>query len=267
MSKTLTPHHLEDAFHHLINAIFRKWPHPTPSRHRLRTCRIISHRGEHDNQTRFENTLPAFDRAAAAGVWGIELDVRWTQDWVPVVFHDGDTRRLFNEPARLRHMTVDTLKNRFPLIPTLAEVVDRYGGRQHLMIEIKTENYPRPAVQSRRLQKVFIHMAPGLDFHLMSLDPSMFAGLDFLPATTFIPIARVRMDRFRRLAATNGWGGVAGHYLFTTNGMINRHHALGQRIGTGFIDSRNCLYRDVSRGVDWIFSNRAAAMQAICRNT
>jgi hypothetical protein len=36
-------------------------------------------------------------------------------------------------------------------------------------------------------------------------------------------------------------------------------------VGTGFADSRRCLYREVNRGVDWIFSNRAADMQAVCR--
>ena len=53
-------------------------------------------------------------------------------------------------------------------------------------------------------------------------------------------------------------------YLLAGNGIVRRHHRLGQGIGTGFPGSRRCLYREVARGVDWIFSNRAAAMQAIC---
>ena len=72
------------------------------------------------------------------------------------------------------------------------------------------------------------------------------------------------IDRFSRLAAANGWGGLAGHYLLATDGLVNRHHRLGQAVGTGFADSRRCLYREVAREVDWIFSNRAARMQAIC---
>lgn len=256
--------HVEGAFHYLVNMLCRRWPRPVPRRHLLAACRIISHRGEHDNTSCFENTLPAFDKAAAAGVWGIELDVRWTRDLVPVVFHDADTRRLFNAPDKIRHLTADALKRRFPIIPTLSEVVDRYGGKRHLMMEIKAEAYPRPADQSRRMQRLLGHLSPAKDFHLMSLNPSMFAYFDFLPATAFVPIARLRIDRLSRLVKANGWGGIAGHYLFTTRSLINRHHALGQRIGTGFADSPYCLYRDVSRGVDWIYSNRAADMQAIC---
>ena len=70
--------------------------------------------------------------------------------------------------------------------------------------------------------------------------------------------------RISRLALAKRWGGVAGHYLMTTGGVIARHHRAGQRIGTGFADSPRSLYREIHRGVDWIFSNRAAAMQAVC---
>jgi glycerophosphoryl diester phosphodiesterase len=72
------------------------------------------------------------------------------------------------------------------------------------------------------------------------------------------------MGRFSRLATAAGWGGIAGHYLLATDKIISRHHGGGQRVGTGFADSRRCLFREVARGVDWIFSNRAARMQAIC---
>ena len=255
---------VERIFHRLVNEVYRRWPRPTPPPHLLRSCRIISHRGEHDNRSRFENTLAAFDAAVDAGVWGIELDLRWTRDRVPVVFHDPDTRRLFNEDARIGHMALATIKERFPLIPTLSEVIDRYGGRLHLMMEIKNEPYPAPALQSRRMQKQLRVLSPGKDFHLMGLHPDRFGYFAFLPARAFVPIARIRIDRFSRMAASNGWGGIAGHYLLATNGLLTRHHRLGQGIGTGFADSRRCLFREVARGVDWVFSNRAAEMQAIC---
>ncbi len=255
---------VERIFHRLIDGVYRRWPRPAPPTHLLRSCRIISHRGEHDNHSRFENTLAAFDAAVDAGVWGIELDLRWTRDRVPVVFHDPDTRRLFNEDARIDRMALATLKERFPLIPTLSEVIDRYGGRLHLMMEIKNEPYPAPAVQSRCVQNQLEALSPGKDFHLMGLHPALFGYFAFLPARTFVSIARIRIDRFSRMAATNKWGGIAGHFLLTTNGLITRHHRLGQAVGTGFADSRRCLFREVARGVDWVFSNRAAKMQTIC---
>ena len=256
--------HADQIFQRLVDHFYRKWPRPAPPPHRLRSCRLISHRGEHDNRQRLENTLPAFEAASIGGVWGIELDVRWTRDLVPVVFHDPDARRLFDSRDRIDQMPLDTLKKKFPLIPSLQEVIDRFGGRLHLMIEVKTEPYPNPCLQSRRMQITLGHLTPGEDFHLMSLDPGMFGFFEFLPATAFVPIARLRIDRFSRMAIHHQWGGLAGHYLLTTRRLIKRHHGLGQAIGTGFADSRRSLFREVARGVDWIFSNQAARMQTFC---
>ena len=248
----------------LADMVMRRWPRPAPPSHLLENCRIISHRGEHDNRRCFENTLRSFDRAVEAGVWGLEMDLRWTRDLVPVVFHDADTGRLFERCIRIADLSIDRLRHQFPLIPTLEEVIARYGGRRHLMLEVKREVYPRPTAQSRRLKRRLQHLEPGRDFHMIGLQPEMFAHFGFLPASTFIPIARLRIDRFSRMAAVNGWGGLAGHYLLATDGLVSRHHRLGQAVGTGFADSARCLYREVARGVDWIFSNRAARMQAIC---
>ena len=57
-------------------------PQPVPEQRALRSCKIISHRGEHDNVLVFENTLAAFEQARANGVWGVECDIRWTADLV-----------------------------------------------------------------------------------------------------------------------------------------------------------------------------------------
>ncbi len=264
MNQTGLEERAEGVVHRLVDMVMRRWPRPTPSGHLLKNCRIISHRGEHDNRRCIENTLSAFDKAAAAGVWGLEMDLRWTRDLVPVVFHDADTGRLFQRCIRIADLPMDRIRQQFPLIPTLAEVIARYGGRRHLMLEVKSEAYPQPAVQSRRLRRMLRHLAPGRDFHVIGLQPEMFAHFDSLPASAFIAIARLRIDRFSRMTAAHAWGGVAGHYLLATDSLIGRHHRLGQAVGTGFVDSPRCLYREVARGVDWIFSNRAADMQAIC---
>lgn len=254
----------EKIFHWLAGTICRRWPRPPPPSALLERCRIVSHRGEHDNRSRLENTLAAFDAAADAGVWGLEMDIRWTADRVPVVFHDPDTRRLYPSKITLASAPLDRLKDRFPLIPTLSEVVERFGGKRHLMLEIKAESWSDPSVRARRFKRTLSHLVPGKDFHLMGLHPELFTRFDFFPARAFVPIARVRMDRFSRLAAARGYAGVAGHYLLAGSGVVDRHHRIGQKVGTGFADSRRCLYREAARGVDWIFSNRAVDMQAIC---
>ena len=122
---------------------------PLPGPNRLKACRIVTHRGEHDNRTVLENTVAAFEAAASAGLWGSEFDLRWTKDLHPMVFHDPDTRRLFGAHRRLCEMNFSDLQVSYPLIPSLAEIVERFGARVHLMIEIKKEPYPNPQQQNR----------------------------------------------------------------------------------------------------------------------
>lgn len=255
---------VERLFHRTAGALLRRWPRPVPPRRLLQAARIVAHRGEHDNRTCFENTLPAFDAAVDAGVWGIELDVRWTCDRVPVVFHDPDTRRLYGEHTRIHEVSLKVLERRFPRIPTLAAVVERYGGRAHLMIEVKDDIQALSARLAGRLAPLLKPLCPGRDYHLMSLTPEIFASVAVVPPTALLPIARLRIDRFSRQAIAAGWGGVTGHCLAVTKGLLKRHHRLGQRVGTGFADSPRALFREVTRGVDWIFSNRAVAMQRLC---
>jgi len=52
---------------------------------------VLAHRGLHDDAR--ENSLAAFEAAVAAGVDGIETDVRLTKDGVAVLFHDAKIGR------------------------------------------------------------------------------------------------------------------------------------------------------------------------------
>jgi glycerophosphoryl diester phosphodiesterase len=60
---------------------------------------IVAHRG--GSRLAPENTLPAFERAAALGADAVEIDVRLTSDGTVVVFHDEETARLTGEPGTI----------------------------------------------------------------------------------------------------------------------------------------------------------------------
>jgi glycerophosphoryl diester phosphodiesterase len=253
---------IENAFLRSADALFRRYPQPCPAAERLAGCRIISHRGEHDNRQIIENTIPAFRAAAAAGAWGIEFDVRWTRDRRPVVIHDPDAKRLFGLPIRIRQTDYQVLKSACPLIPSLEEVVQTFGRRVHLMVELKKEHFQDIGEQRRELLEQFTGLAPVDDFHLMSLSPEVLDVFDVVPVAARLPIAQANVGSISRLAASKPLGGLLGHYLLVTDALIGKHTALGQNVGTGFIDSVNCLFREVNRNISWIFSNRAAALQA-----
>jgi glycerophosphoryl diester phosphodiesterase len=259
------PSLIEAYFHQIVDFWFAVWPQPVPPKTRLCNCKIISHRGEHDNRTVFENTLAAFDRVYQAGGWGIEFDIRWTKDLQPVVVHDPDMMRVFQEDLQVRESTLRELKARCPLVPDLAEVVHHYGGKMHLMIEIKAEDYPAPGLQSRVLQDQLSKLIPHSDYHLLSLAPEMLTYWEWCPRTACLPIAELNYKALSDLALKAGYGGVNGHYLFISNAILNKHRKADQRVGTGFISSSNCLFRELNRGVEWIYTNHALRLLKICK--
>ena len=242
---------------------FGIWPQPFPGHGRLKACKIVSHRGEHDNRSIFENTIEAFDLAYEKGIWGIEFDVRWTNDLHPVVIHDPDLKRVFEIDLTIGEVTLDELKSRCPAVPSLAEVIESYGKSLHFMTEIKAETYPDPDRQNVIFKDLFSALKPQTDYHLLSLSPQMFDLINFAPASAFIPISILNTAQLSELALEKDYCGVAGHYLLLNNAKLAKHHKKGQNVGTGYPASKNCLFREINRGVEWIFSNNAGELQDI----
>ncbi len=246
-----------------LYGLFASIPRNVPTPEALRACCLISHRGQHDNKTVFENTLPAFDAALEHGVWGIECDIRWTKDLVPVVFHDVDLHRLFDAVSLVGQTEFSQLRDNYPQIPTLREVLTRYGKAMHLMVEIKTETYPDPVYQRRILAEEFGRLIPEKDYHFLSLNPAMFQYVDFVPPGTCVAVAQLNVAAMSELAQKENYGGLACHYAFMSRGRMRSHHQRGQKVGTAYIRSRNSLFREINRGVDWLFSNHAVKVQHI----
>ena len=245
-----------------VDALFALRAPVLPPRERLEACRIVSHRGEHDNRTVFENTYEAFDPLRGTGVYGIEFDVRWTRDLVPVVFHDAELRRLFGDGARLADLTWPELRARRPEIPDLHGFVRRYAGDFHLMCEVKFERYPYPARQSARLAEALLPALAAGRCTVLSLVPEMFGALPDIPAAATMGVSRMNTGAISDDALARRRGGFSGHYALIGTARIAAHHAAGQRVGTGFPASKSVLYREIGRGVDYVFTNAARQAEA-----
>ncbi len=193
--------------------------------------------------------------------------MRWTRDLVPVVFHDADLTRLFDRPEQIARLSFKQLRAGIEPIPSLAEVVVRFGKRLHLMIEIKRDPWTDPQRQSQALREALAPIRPVEDYHLMVLDPSIIAPLSGLATQCMIAIAYHWPDRFSRWVLENRWGGLATHYSMLRRALIRRHQKSGQAVGCAFPASRNSLFRELNRGVDFIFSNHAAKLQKIVVKT
>ncbi|MGD8981809.1 MAG: glycerophosphodiester phosphodiesterase family protein [Desulfobacterales bacterium] len=257
---------LEQWLHRVVDLLYERMPQSLPDTKKLKQCKIISHRGEHDNKMVYENTIPAFDRVNEAGVWGVEFDIRWTKDLHPVVFHDRDLQRVFKSDIKINKVTLTELKTHCKLIPTLSEVIQKYGKKMHFMVEIKKEAYPDPAYQNNVLRDLFHQLTPQMDFHFIALKPEMFDFINFVTSSTFVPSARFNVKQLSDLTLIKRYGGIAGHYLLMNDSLLKKHHTQNQCIGTGYIRSKNCLFRELNRGVEWIFSNHAIKLQNMCNS-
>ena len=247
----------------ILDRFYARWPQPIPARDRLLHCKIISHRGDYDNRNIFENTLAAFDRAKRQGIWGIEFDIRWTKDLIPVVSHDADLLRVFGLDLPIQQLTLTELKSRCPLVPSLAEMIQRYGKKIHLMIEIKAEPYPDPVGQNRILGELLSALEPEKDYHLLTMKPEMFHLIECVPRSAMLPVAHFNFSRLSKMAIRKNYSGFAGHYFLLTKSRLKKHTRLRQKLATGYVNSQNCLFRELNRNVEWMFSDNAAELQRI----
>jgi glycerophosphoryl diester phosphodiesterase len=255
--------YLERSLLALVNFSFMLIPCRRPIDAALAECKIISHRGEHDNRRILENTLAAFTPAAEAGCWGLEFDVRWTQDLQPVVFHDTNAQRVFAIDLVISQVSLAQLQQRIPEIPTLREVVARFGGQQHLMVELKADDLAAYASRAECLREIFAALEPASDYHFLALQPKLFELVEFAGTRACLPVAEFNMGELSRIALQLDYAGVCAQYLLLSRALISRHHHQGQQLGSGFAASKNGLYREINRGVDWIFTNHAVRLEAL----
>lgn len=147
---------------------------------------VIAHRGASGNGP--ENTHAAFEAALAAGADGIELDVQLSADRVPVVYHDKTLAKIGGPRRRVGELDVQALRKldvgrwyhrRFAgqRMPTLDEVLERYGARTRLMIEIKVDGEIPGSSRVRALTDAVVSavVASGVQPHVLSFSPEVIA--------------------------------------------------------------------------------------------
>ena len=247
----------------VVDSVMDNIPRRTPDPQTLSRCKIISHRGEHDNRHVMENTLDAFHSAVNTGVWGIECDIRFTRDLVPVICHDPCGTRVFGLTSLISELTLAQLRKAEPRIPTLAEVIETFGKSTHLMLELKEALWPDPQRQRDSLEALLAPLSPIQDYHILALNPDLFERVDFVPNAACLPVAEFNFAQLSRVALERGSAGLGGHYVLLGKAYFERHSAQNQRLGVGFPRSKNALFRELNRGNDWIFSNDAVNLQTI----
>ncbi len=116
---------------------------------------VAAHRG--DSYNFYENTMPAFLAAEAAGADMIETDVRLTKDLVPVLIHDADVKRTTNGTGLVSEMTYEELAllnagdEKNPAKIPLFEQFLAWVCKTELTVNIELKEYHASANEERSL--------------------------------------------------------------------------------------------------------------------
>ncbi len=242
----------------IVDGIFATLPRVKPSVSQANRGLLIAHRGAHDNKIIYENTHQAFQKAKELGCWGIEFDVHATSDGVFVINHDSTLERLWKQNIAIEQLNFAELRNLVPAIPSLAETISQYKDSLHLFIELKV------AIKNpQALLNVLSSCEPIKHYHLLTLDPNFYNGLNNLPDEALLLVAgHNNVKKLCNLSLSKPYGGVLGNYLLLTNKKRRKLIQAQQVSGVGLVNSKNSLYRELNREVHWLFTNKAPK---ICR--
>jgi glycerophosphoryl diester phosphodiesterase len=243
-----------------VDAYFALLPRARPLNFR-RPIRLVAHRGNTGEPgAAKENTMSAFKRCQQLGVWGIEFDIQWTADGVPVVIHDDNTARVFASPAlTIAETRFAEIRQKFPLIPSLDEVINEFSRSLHFMVELK--NSRLTTAQQQTLKKCFASLEPATDYHYLSLNCVVFDSLSEFPPACFMAVSETNTQHIVKQALSRKLGSVSGHYLLFSQKLREQCRAENIGLGMGFIANRKPLYRELSLASDWAFTNHAAMIQ------
>ena len=128
-------------------------------------------------------------------------------------------------------------------------------------LEIKKEKSPFLEEQKIILKKILSPLEEQKDYHTITRNPETLPLVDFLKPNTKLLVAEHNFNHLLSIVESENLGGLLGHYLFLGQEIMEKLQAKNQILGTGYIRSKNLFFREVNRGVNWIFSNHAVEVE------
>lgn len=218
------------------------------------------------------NTLAAFERAAALGADGVELDVHLSADGVPVVIHDFAVDATTDGTGQVADLPLAALKEldagswfspafAGERIPTLDQVFEAVGRRLLINVELKVRGRPAGGLAEAVARRVADH---GLADRVLvsSFDPRALQQMRRVPPqlplgflTSPLPdawLARLRLWLMRDLRTE----ALHPHQRLVREATVRRTHSRGQRIVVWTVDGVDRMEQLAAWGVNAIITNR-----------
>ena len=231
---------------------------------------VIAHRGA--SAYRLENTLPAYELAVEQAADMIEIDLHLTRDGAVVITHDSDLR-CFGQQGELADLSLAEVRaidaapgsDEKATIPTLDEVLDRFGERIAFNLELKwgrggdyagLEAMAIEAVEKRGLLEhtLFSSFRDTILGELRKLSEQARLAVLVTPRYP---------DRVLERAAAVDAEAVNPHFVLADERFIEDAHSAGISVYSYTVDDAEQMDGLVGRGVDGLFTNRPDVMREL----
>jgi glycerophosphoryl diester phosphodiesterase len=202
---------------------------------------LLAHRGA--RRAAPENTSRAFDLALAHGCDGFEFDVRACADG-NIVCHDPKLDGVEVATSSSQQFRTAAHRGR----TTLEQVIERYGSKSFLDIELKVEGLEQAAasaVLSANWPRGYVvsSFLPEVVQRLEAINPSLATGWICDRPTLLSQWSALAKDYF------------IPHKKLVTQTLINEVHAAGKRLLTWTVNDPGDMRRLADWGVDGIISD------------
>jgi glycerophosphoryl diester phosphodiesterase len=200
---------------------------------------LLGHRGARATRSVAENTIASFDLALRHGCDGFEFDVRLTADGRAVVCHD---------PQVSRREIASAHAGELATLPTLQQVLGRYGGRAFLDIELKVPGLE--ALVSSEFRQV--RFARGAI--VSSFLPEVLHTLSRIAANFPLGLiceTRQQLQAWRELPVQY----VVAHHALISQALVDDIHAAQKSVFVWTVNDPAMMREMNARGVDAVIAD------------
>ncbi len=220
-----------------------------------------------------ENTIAAFQAAVEEGADVVELDVRLTEDAIPVVFHDPDVTSTTDGTGYVHQLTLAEVKRLDASpgererheVPTLAEALEAIRG---VGVNLEIKNLPgEPDFDSPR--EATLEAAVGILREVRFDGPVLVSSFNWLTIERARELAPEIRTGFLTIAPIDPWAALVyvrsrGHdfvlpqspaLLGAGADFVREARSEGVRVGTWVVDDADTLSMLYSWGIDAVATN------------
>ena len=217
----------------------------------------IAHRGE--TSLCRENTIPAFQAAIEMGCHGVELDVRLSQDGIPVVVHDATLSRITDGVENGYIHDTDAKKlNEFG-IPSLEDVLKWSKKRAQLFVELKHDTFVSDDLPKRVIhllkEKKAEDFTTIISFSEPFINLSHKASKDFKKGLTFKPQDRYDAKQYLSKIEPLNLSWIVFHVSLITPQIVSAVHEEDVKVAIWGIESnKDEIDHALGMGVDCLIT-------------